>query len=435
MKTIGDQIREARKLLKLKQIQLTDAGISRVHISDVEHGKSKLVTGKAIKIYKKLLFYSLLKNIKVELSFDSIVDSDDYHLLKSYYDAFDFDDKLSLKKGVSLNDFENTYKFSKLGDLGIFYHHVLSTSNIEDKSFEKAYYHCNESLILQISILKNETLPFFEDTFKSFRKIASKLEKGHQVVRHYMTLIDYYQLHRMPIQKYTYFNIALFSKMDHDYNQALQYINLEIEHNPECSTEDYLDYQYTKASILMYLNRQDEALEIYNHLLLLKDIENHPKKWSIVCSNFIHFACKYRIEKEKKLVLLCKNQLEKLLETEPEMFYQRYKTFSNLGQACHFLDRDDDAKAYFKKAFDAYTNSHIPYAYNYLELIQEALISNYFSEETCIIKCLNKVSFEALSLKEENLYKAILIKFMFLKRSTSLLDTIGDKEIILGGIS
>jgi len=412
----GDQIKQARIQLGLLQKDLIDSGISRVHITDLESGKSNLVKVKAIKIYEKLTYYSLVKRIPIQLTFDPLLsDNETYQDMKACYrDLCPY-----LTKDQYISNYDNCRIYShhinkKIGSMIFFLLSLTGSKALENDDKQLAYKNLKGALISMQYHLKEDIIDYFDDIFYDFKKVCYHLSIGEEVISIYMHLNNFLLTHDMPLRRYTYFNMALFEKISHNYQQALDYLNKQITTEPIISLQDNIDYQITRAAILMHLGHYADAINIYALLLSDRDKMDEVDQLSIVCSNIIHFIVKFDIQHQESLLSISRSILEESLETNKKQLSDRYKAYSNLGQVAFYEGKYTQACRYFTQAFQSYDHQNLTYTIDYLTLIEEALPCFLENDQvTQIISYLSQYKMQEAKDKEKLLYTSILTKVIY----------------------
>lgn len=425
--TYGDQIKEARIQLGITQKDLVDSGISRVHITDLESGKSKLVKVKAHKIYLQLVFLALSKKIPLHLNFDPLFAKDDhyFHIKRCYEDLRVYIEKDS---AVSLEKNNQVFHSHINHDIGPLKFILLSFTGSTYLAFNentKAYECLKDALNTCKYDLNPTVLPIFQETFTHFRVLCANLCLGHEVLKIYKTLNFYCMVNQVPYKKFTYFNMALFEKINKNYARALEYLNKQVEVEPIISCQDNIDYQITRAAILMHLGHYVDAINIYTTLLTKSKDSIHPKKLSIACSSLIHFIVKYKIHHQAELLQVCNEVLVDLLEDRPHLFKNRFKTYSNLGQVAFYEGAFKKSLDFFNKAFTAYGTSDLNYGVDYITLITEAYPTYMKTGHTSsLYRVLMKFDLAGACDKSRSLYMTLLANLMYNQ------STIKDKHFI-----
>lgn len=416
MSNYGEQIKKTRTLLGILQKDLTDSGLSRVHICDLENGKSKLVTIKALRLYEKFIYFSLLRNIEIDIDFDKLFNEDsEYFILKECYKEIYYlkgsEVELSSEKLIhTLNRFKN----KNLKKTKFFLLSTIAEGFYKLKDYEESYIFYVEALTSLKYDLDLLNIEIFESTLKSFQVVSAKLDKGVDVVKFYEDLILYQRSNKLQVSKYAFYNLALFEKIAQNYESSLTHLDKHIRLYPKMALDEKFDVQIMRAAVLMNVGEYNNALSIYSLLIDTVDASNDPKRLSMVCSNAINFVVKKNIPDQSDFLNLCFEIISKILKDNREIFSNRYNVYSNLGQVLMYVNAYKESMKYFMQAFKEYAKSKLSYKYDYLILLEESFSS--FKSNKKLDELVNMfiiVTVEELDNMEKILYYKILSKILF----------------------
>lgn len=409
---IGHQIRNIRKKLKLTQGDLAGPGVSRVYITDLESGKAHLdpnIPNKVARAYhvgKRLLHFSLLKNIKIEDAFFEFFQLDhEYNIIIACYEDIFYvrnnkditnEELTTLRhKYLSLNtDF---FKFYLLVAIGHAYKR-LKNNKEASKTFKVALTSAKYKV-------NKEVINFYNQTIFDFMPYANDEANASLVVDLYSYVVEYSLLNKIAVERYAYYNIALFCNKAFRYDESIDYLYQQINHYNE-TDEDKITNNILMAGNFMKLNKLDEAWEIFQDLFLLQG--DNLSYQMLIYSNFINFITKYDYGHREALQNAV-SKVEVLIAKEAPTVRVSHYTHANIGQGYEYLGLTDDAYYNFNKAFDKYLESGKS-KYNYLMIIYEAY-PTYRKKDRIdeLLDHLQTFDFNDLSENEKILYMKILI--------------------------
>ncbi|MDF2883563.1 MAG: helix-turn-helix domain protein [Clostridiaceae bacterium] len=301
--TTGEKIKNLRKILGIRQEQLTSIGISRNFISMVENNKRNL----SLKTAKLIVDEIKLKS--VELGIDLNID-EEYILKTPSEDARDYCSKklveeLSADDIEKLNNLCNRYNlidilpqlYSKKGDL--FYN-----SNKFDEAF--TYFYDALEIYTHINNLEDKAL------------IYNKLGKCRLKVLEYIESLSFfkkaYSLSSeegfMPIEKNSLYNMALVYKKLNKIDESLEQIHKYIEIcNDDLDFPDIIDARILEANCYSIKNQFEKSISIYKEIL-----DNNKLKSSILASIYNNLGRAYIEMKDLRNSLIYFNKSQKIRE-------------------------------------------------------------------------------------------------------------------------
>ncbi|MGH4123759.1 MAG: helix-turn-helix domain-containing protein [Clostridium sp.] len=263
--TIGEKIKNLRKILGIRQEELTSIGVSRNFISMVENNKRKL----SLKTAELLI--EIFKSKSKEIGLD--LDIDEKHLLKSpqeeaieycnekindtllineidylfdvcsRYNLSDILSTLYVKKGNML------YSIGKFSEAFTYYYDALifynSINSIEDKAF----------IYNKLGRCRLQMLEYFES--------LSFFTKAYN-----LSIIGNYKL----VKKNSLYNMSLVYKKINKIDDALEHIKKYIDIcDYDIDFFDIIDAKILEANCYSSKNQYNKSIQIYKEILNKKD--------------------------------------------------------------------------------------------------------------------------------------------------------------------
>lgn len=389
--------------------------MSREYISDVERGKSKLITRKAQALIHKLLINSLSKNIYIPLKMDEhlINELDLLDILNCYEILFNQKENLvSNPEKYLLNLIEIvTIPYS---DFRFFVLVEISKQYTILNNIEFAYRYMTTALEIAFQNYNDSSIFNIEMNLKHYRQLAFRLEKGIDIIRFYNQLINNNSILEQASPPFMYYNLALFEKIESDYVSSLTHLEIELDCNQNMMKSDYIDLLILKASLLFKLNRYHEAINIYNKIMIGEFEYLSTSRRIMICNNIMFFIVINNITDELQLLKKTQSYLLNLIQKKPELFEKRHRIYANLG-LLYFVKSDKTlSKTYFKKAFAIYSNSYSTINSEYINLLSESFESfidtvdwNFFLEKV------NETNIEELNSNSKEQFLNIITRIFY----------------------
>lgn len=149
MKFYGELLKENRKKLGLRQVDLAKGIISRNQLSNVENGNSKTSELILMKLYKRLCEYSLLNNKEINISFPMLKKSEDYinynESCSKYYYYVRNEEEIDIEELNRLGLSQNQQLLS------MYFVNLISDVMFKQNSIEKAMLYKRKALYFLIS--------------------------------------------------------------------------------------------------------------------------------------------------------------------------------------------------------------------------------------------------------------------------------------------
>lgn len=405
----GKQIRQARKKLSLLQKDLVDSGVSRVHVTDLESGKSKLVAIKGLKIYEKLVFHAILNRISIDIDFSGLFsEGSKYYILHNAYghvfEAMDLDYQVT---DAALQQLE-AYLLEEVDCIRYFILLTLGKIYSKRNEYYQAYSYFVDGLMLEKYRLTEALVNHFESSIEHFGLVASRLGRYDIVLDLYEQLLKYKQGAKIEVLRYTYYNLALFYKKNDDFVHADKYLKLQLETGKDNNENIIYELDTLRALIDMNLGKYDEGIRDFN-IILIKVVGSDLYKEQIsVYNNVINNILKFDLDQYEDLLYTCRDKLINFSESQHDLMKTRYKVFSNIGKTFMCQDDVNLAWLYFKKAFKAYESHTIKSNYSHLKLCIESYKAYKGKHKLNDLKTkLQRMDFEVLATKEQALYYRI----------------------------
>ena len=405
-------IRTARNKLGITQTDLTSPGLSRVYITDIESGKATLSPNipnkvtRAFQIYKKLIYFSLIKKVHIELDFDELFDqSHDYFRYKTCYEDIITLQSDSVFDLHYLNELEIDYVTQDLEELKIF---LLVALARRYKVFNKAKSTELYRVALTTSKYKinKHILDYYKAVLFEYMSLCDDESNSLVIIELYEYINQYSESNNIAIGKYAYYNIALYYKKAFMYKESNQYIKLQETYYPG-DYEDYLTNQIIKAGNHSKLNELDDALILYSKLFKID--EKYKSQLLMIHSNAINCIVTHQLD-EKDILLTSINYLESLVKSHYEASRVKHYTYANLAQGYAYLDQLEEAYNQFEKAFLLLEKESVITRYSYLIVITECF-KTYINLDKSddLLDYLKPLNYNSLSEREKILYMRIII--------------------------
>lgn len=407
----GLQIRETRKKLGLTQTHLTSSGISRVYITDLESGKAILEPDipskveRAYQITMKLMYFSLVKDIPIDLTFDDLFPKDHlYFVSKACYETIlhvkENETKASLKslEDIYLNQPIDYLKFFLLKSIG----QVYEKLSLKDSAI-RVYQLALRSFKYK---LEKSFIDVYKTTLYNYLFLVDDIDDSKEIVDLFEFVLSYSMTHNLSLNKYDYYNMALFSLKAFAHEAGLGYIEEQANYYSG-GPDDDVSYGIVKTGLLQGLKKYEEAQLVYDELLTYESIDDHSKL--LIHSNHINFISNYSNNDDllKKSMAVVEELLRKKVKAN-------HYTYGNLGQGYHRLKAFEKAYEQFVLAFKAYDLSDNVTMHNYLTLISEAYLT-FTRLHKCdeLISYLEKIKLDDLHSREKNLFMKIIINLLY----------------------
>lgn len=407
----GLQIRETRKKLGITQSDLTMTGMSRVYITDLESGKAILEPNipnkveRAYQISMKLMYFALVKNIPIDLEFDQLFPNDHiYFISKSCYESI-LEINNEHHNESSLQRLEDTYlnqpidylKFFLLKSIGETYE-TLKMKHQAVRVYQLALRGFKYKLV-------HSFVNIYKDTLYNYLFLVDDIENSREIVDLFEFVLSFSMTHNVSLNRYDYYNMALFSLKAFAYEAGLNYIQQQIAYYTS-GIEDDVSYKIIQTGLLQKLERFDEAQEIYNELLTYSKLPD--TSILLIHSNYINYIVKsfQSLHQLKSSMTLVENL------TKTSTFISHH-TYANLGQGYYMLNDHQSSYQQFESAFKTLVSSGDMTMYDYLTLVSEAYLT-YLALGKCdeLIAYIKNIDYDDLHNKEKNLLLTILINLL-----------------------
>lgn len=407
----GKEFKKTRTKLGLLQKDLSDSGISRNHISDIESNKSAITPVKALKLYEKLVYFSLISDIEIDIKFDSIFKSDSiYFIMKKCYE-----DIIYMKKNLHnylWNDCINIlheYQNKNLGTINFFLLITLADKLTKNEDYEHAYQLYRNALLTLRYDLNNLNIVTFENALENFVHISTTIQKTDFVVELYKDIENFKIKKNLTFRNNTYYTMYIFEKNRSNMVSALKYLDKYIQANYSISFNDKINMQLERALILINLNRFDDAINIYSTLIGIIDSKKYPENMIEICSSTINTIVKHNIANQNHLLNIASKSLNFFSDKN-----NNFKLIINLGQVESYIGNHITAKKYFLKAFSEYERFFNNKSTDYLNIIIDSFTS--FKESNSLprlVRTFMKIKLNNLDDNGQILYYKILSKFLY----------------------
>ncbi|MBZ9634474.1 helix-turn-helix transcriptional regulator [Clostridium sp. FP1] len=268
--TIGEKIKNLRKILGIRQEELTSIGVSRNFISMVENNKRKLSLKTAELLIE--IFKSKSKEIGTNL------DIDEKYLLKSpQEEAIEYCNE-------KINDILLIDEIDKLIDICSRYSllDILSTLYVKKGNILYSHGKCGEAftyyydaLIFYNSINSIEVKAFIYNKLGKCRlQMLEYFESLSFFTKAYnLSVIGNYKL----VERNSLYNMALVYKKLNKIDDALEHINKYIDIcDYDIDFFDIIDARVLEANCYFSKNQYNKSIQIYKETLNKKDQLKYP---------------------------------------------------------------------------------------------------------------------------------------------------------------
>jgi tetratricopeptide (TPR) repeat protein len=405
-------IRTARQTLGITQTDLTSPGLSRVYITDLESGKATLSPNipnkvtRAFQIYKKLIYFSLIKKIPLELDFDELFDqSHEYYKYKTCYEdimSLESDSQFDI---LYLNELEIDYMAQNLEDFKIFLLVALAR-RYKPLDSSKATELYRIALTISKYKINKSIMEYYKDVLYEYMIISNDEANSLVIVDLFEYINQYSEANNIAIGKYVYYNIALHYKKAFNYKKSNHYIELQKTYYPG-DYEDYLSNQIIKAGNHSSLGEITETIAIYDELFRIDD--KYKPQLLMIYSNAINFIVKHQLD-QKMMLETSIQGIESLVKYHYTESRIKHYTFANLAQGYAQLKRFEEAYIQFNNAFKELEKENAITSYSYLMVATESF-KTYIALNKAqeILLYLAPLKFDTLSEREKILYMRIII--------------------------
>lgn len=350
---IGNEIKNIRKILGITQVELSGGKIARNAISEIESGNTKLISKNAIEFAYQFLYYSLKKQIFVDLD--------------NYIDSLEFSsEKESLKKTIYICNIildhsiykENNEKLSDIETFVATIHHNLLRYYILDAISE--VHNNNNSLNsylnlklkgLDILILESEH-ELLSISLHSLIPYLIKLKKNHTFITTAITSINIFLNNNISFDNDLYYFISLCFLRLNQFDNAISYIDKYLVN--EVDKTAYAIGILHKANIYSRSNSYNIARDLYSQASILLIQNEDYVNYSISISNIIDLitGLKSDIDEEsfKSVEYYCSllNNIIKNLSGDESI----YRVQSKLALGYSFTNNCDKALSIFNELLD-----------------------------------------------------------------------------------
>lgn len=416
----GTMIRNAREELGLYLKDLAQENLSFNLLSNIEKGKTKLTKQKALMLYKSILEHSWGKKVFPELSFDELLEeSEEYMALKQTHEFC-----WSLKEKNSVISEEEYIKSKEvaakknIGMLTYFIHSEVVRLLPEEMSYEKlSTYHEILDFLRWSDI--SENIEKFKSNLLESIPYSYKHNKLETTIKYYTILLEAETKYNFRVDSKTYFNLAILTKREKQYNASLRYLNKYKNSTSYLSLADEAEVKIIKASLLANTGEVEKALDIYLSLSERLNGQGQEYLEASCYGNSIHRIFKHEV---KSRIDLIPKYLEKLIEiletveTAESLNVSMYSMYSNIAQGYFLIDNYNTAKSYFVKALKCSSNDR-----NKLVILSEAIaLYAKLDELEFIIDKMDKLELNSLNKDDKNLLYEMIIEILYMKNESEL---------------
>ncbi|MBS4535136.1 helix-turn-helix transcriptional regulator [Clostridium sp. D2Q-14] len=378
----GEKIKNIRKDLKLKQVDITDRKITRNLVSAIENNKANLTKKTAITIVHTINKYCKENDIDFNITLDYIMESKSSQAIKL---VNKYINELNLEKDnlyENLNDIdellliitdnkEKSIILEKIGDILLNNKLYLKAFNYYTKTFENLLLSHDKIKLSEIYFKLGKTCLFLKEYTQSiyFNKNAISLLKTQDTIDPKL----YIKCN---------FNLALGLVKLKKYEKAIDILNKLEKSNITLNNKQKINILVLKGNTYSYINDYDNALICYEECIKLAEDKSLNKLLSLI---YINVAAVYEklqeYQKSLDYTLLTLDLIKKYdRESLPETYYA-------LGKLYISLKEYDKAKTYL-------TRPLLGYEYNidnellikiYLQLLKLHKITKSFKDIYALI--------------------------------------------------
>ena len=410
-----NNLKECRKILQLNQSALSGIGISREYISDVERGKSKLTPEKAKYIINKLMFISLTNNKKIPLESNNI----DFRLigLANIFECYSFlinENKYNSSCNYLYVDQLHVLSNKPLKDYLFFVHLKLAKEYEKINLKKKAYTYMKLALDIAFNSSKELDLFNIDSNLRLFRNLSYDTLNGSDIIEYYKKLINYYKEKGKEIPYFTYYNLALFEKIDSQYEDSFVHLKLELENKKYITKKDWLDLIIMKASLFFKLGNYNEGISLYSDIITNNFHTLDFECQTLVSSNTVFFIVNCKIKNQDNLLNKCSGFLIKSIMDNPTLFEKRHRVFANLALYFKYIQDENTALDYFINSFKRYFNCYNYINNEYIILLEESFSVYYNSQiwNEYLIYAIKPIK-EKMTRNSENKYLRIISNILY----------------------
>lgn len=404
--TTGEKIKNLRKILGIRQEQLTSTGISRNFISMVENNKRNL----SLKTAKLIVDEIKLKS--VELGIDLKID-EEYILKSPGEDAGDYCSK-RLKEDLSFDDIEKLIslcnRYNLIDILPQLYSKKADLFYMGSK-FDEAFTYYYDALEIYISLNNLEAKAI----------IYNKLGKCRLKVLEYIESLSFfkkaYNLSSkekfMSVEKNSLYNMALVYKKLNKIDDAIEHINRYLELcSQDLYSTDIIDARILEANCYSIKYQFEKSISIYKEIL-----DNNKLKSPVLASIYNNLGRAYIEMKDLKNSLIYFNKSQKIREVSDKA--KLHLTLINKSNVFLQNKMTNEAVSLLKKAFD------LSIIYNDIECI---MVSFNMLEKIYLDMCdkksltsLYQEMLQAINLNNNNI-KSFLLVYVKISNKLMLID-------------
>lgn len=345
---IGYEIKQVRKKLKMTQLELTNGKIARNLISEIENGNTRLINKNAIEFIQQFLYYSLKKNVKINLDkiFDEFILETDILRLKEIHlicDKF-----LNYKTNHNLN-----LDLTKLDSISNTIQHNMLRFELYNLTAE--VYIDNDDLdnflnfklkCIDILILENK----FDELSKQLdiiRPTILKVNRNHTFITITIMSINIFVKNNYDFNVDLYYYVSICFLRMNEYDDAIKYIDLYLQNEDRKS--DYSIGLLHKANIYSKSNSYTIARDLYSQASILLLHNEDYLNYSIALSNIIDLIAYSSFEKNSESISSMKYYCDLLANVLEELTNDNVKIRmeSKLALGLAYIDNNNKSKIIF----------------------------------------------------------------------------------------
>lgn len=377
----GNDIKKARKILGLSQIDLSNDNISRNLISDIENDKINLVPSKALIIFKLMIEAATKQGTDINLNFDELlIKNENYIKLCEVFNIYR--ELIRSSNTLSTSILEEYRIMIQRHDIGLMKYYVFMKlyEVIPEKEFEFR----TKVLIETLSFLKWELFDkihlYFKNVLENVTPIANRLGKHSELIHYYKYYEENMVSSGYSIDPKFYYNLALFYKKIENYIESYNYIERTLLFDKALSIEQRADLLILKGNISVENKEFEDAIVTYKEVLKILKHNNYKIQESYALSNLI-----YCMTLNKNEHILIKEYYIELRNLIPYIESERKNInvlYRNLAIAADYLGDAENLIIFIQFSFEECTTKSdtIDLLYKYYKYIPNAITLVPFNE-------------------------------------------------------
>ena len=359
---LGERVKNAREALGLYQKDLATINLSRNLLSNIELNKTVLTPAKALILFKKIIDQSWIKDIHIDIHFDELLtENEEYQRLKKA-DAtckeLHYIEQLDKEKIIQYFDetiYYDVLRTSNNGILDCYITYYLAEIFVKIEKLSKAQSYYFKALDYLVNYRIIDFIQQYTKCLYKVIRISLKQDQQSELLKYFKYLEFMYDSSYLEVPAKIYYNLALYSDMNNESQQAIKYLNIYIGKIDD--PIDIVDAEIMQAIIYTTSNNVSKGISVYKKLLEQPHVTNDAKKMTLCISNIIYNTVHYNLSITPKSLVKYIDDLNDLTSKNPANPRQ-YRYFSSIAQGYYYLGELNKAHRYYSDSFNSIENDY-----------------------------------------------------------------------------